>query len=355
MTGPVYASALVKRAVRAGVDIHVNTTVVKITEGGHLLLSTDDGGTKIAAKRVILSTGVRETPRAPRLVSGGRPLGIVTTGALQSMVYLKGAIPFRRPVIVGTELVSFSALLTCRHAGIKPVAMVEANARITARSFCRPLPAVLGVPVRLNTRVVEIIGKDRVTGIRLADAAGREQSLDCDGVLFTGQFTPESSLLRMGHLTVDPASGGPVVDQYGRCSDPAYFATGNLLRPVETAGWCWREGIKTAAIVAQSLESQLPAHTSQATLVSQSTAIQFIVPQIISLPNTTDGADHIQLRFNARAKGRLSVHCGSKTIWSTTLTALPERRVLVPMARIARPLEVGPATEPIEIRFTESA
>ena len=45
----------------------------------------------------------------------------------------------------------------------------------------------------------------------------------------------EPSLLREGHVEVDPASGGPVVDQYGRCSDLAYYAAGNLLRPVESA------------------------------------------------------------------------------------------------------------------------
>ena len=49
-------------------------------------------------------------------------------GALQAMVYLAGQAPFRRPVIVGTELVSFSALLTCRHAGIRPAAMIESGA-----------------------------------------------------------------------------------------------------------------------------------------------------------------------------------------------------------------------------------
>ncbi len=346
MAGPTYAAALVERAKSVGAQIHVNTTVVKISEGGKLLVSTPDGCTEVAAKRVILSTGVRETPRAPRLISGARPLGISTTGALQSMVYLKGTIPFRHPVIVGTELVSFSALLTCRHAGIRPVAMVEANERITARSFCRPLPAILGVPLRLNTRIVEIIGRDRVTGVRVIDTTGREHIVDCDGVLFTGQFTPESSLLRLGHLDVDQASGGPVVDQDGRCSDPAYFATGNLLRPVETAGWCWREGKQTAATVAKSLAGQLPGTDKQVSIISRSPAVKFTVPQTISFPCSGDDPAYIQLRFRNRAKGRLSVQCDGKTVWSRNLTALPERRVLVPMTSITD-------TDSIEICFEE--
>ena len=78
-----------------------------------------------------------------------------------------------------------------------------------------------------------------------------------DGVILTGEFTPESALLRMGHIEVDPATGGPVVDQYGRCSDPVYFAAGNLLRPVETAGWSWREGRAVAAVLAADLDGGL--------------------------------------------------------------------------------------------------
>ena len=55
--------------------------------------------------------------------------------------------PFERPVIIGSELVSFSALLTCRHLGIRPVAMIEENsahlgakARRSHRQICLRRP-----------------------------------------------------------------------------------------------------------------------------------------------------------------------------------------------------------------------
>ena len=361
MTGPAYAARLVATAQHAGVDIRVNTSVARIADGGQLLVTDDRGAAELLAGRVVLCTGVRETPRAPRLISGQRPLGIFTTGALQSMVYLKGNIPFKRPIIIGTELVSFSALLTCRHAAINPVAMIEANSHITARAFCRPLPAMLGVPLHLNTRTVEILGKDRVTGVRVADANGHERVIEGDGVLFTGQFTPESSLLRMGHLDVDPASGGPVVDQYGRCSDPTYFATGNLLRPVETAGWCWKEGRQIAAIVARALNSSLPSQRRQTRLAIQTPLIRFAIPQVISAPDAEhqtgalidDNARHLQLRFSAPANGLLVVRFNGQPIWSKSLSVLPERRVLVPMAPIIHHATKDPTSTPIEIDFTE--
>ncbi len=100
------------------------------------------------------------------------------------------------------------------------------------------MPKLLRIPTYFNNGIDEILGHARVEAVRLRD--GRE--IACDGVLLTGQFLPEASLARLSHLDVDRHSGGPAVDQYGRCSDGAYFAAGNLLRPIETAGWSFREG-----------------------------------------------------------------------------------------------------------------
>lgn len=263
------------------------------------------------------------------------------------MVYLKDKIPFKRPVIIGSELVTFSSLLTCRKAGIKPVAMIEVNNRITARSICQFLPMVFGVPLRLNTQLVEILGKTRVSGVRIKARDGAEQVIDCDGVLFTGQFTPESSLMRMGHLAVDQLSGGPVIDQFGRCSDPKYFATGNLLHPVENAGWCWNEGVKTAQWVAESLtEQSVPQRQAQVVLISPK--LKYAVPQIISQTPSQSGSKHIQLRFAEAATGQLSLIRKRETLWSTSGKFLPERRILVPVP------DATDGTSDIEIHFTES-
>ena len=90
-----------------------------------------------------------------------------------------------------------------------------------------------------------IYGVQRVTGVSIASSHGTECYLACDGVLLTGEFTPEASLVRMSELALDDGSRGPLVDPFGRCSDLSYFAAGNILRGIETAGWCYREGART--------------------------------------------------------------------------------------------------------------
>ncbi len=357
--GPKYAKALVKTALKNGVKIALNTTVTSFEKGGLLTLSTKQGITNLQAKKVVLSTGIREKPRSARLVSGQRPLGIMTAGALQSMVYLGNNKPFEKPVIIGSELVSFSSVATCSHAKIKPVAMIEENSRATAWSLLALYPRLFGVKFLSRTRLLEIHGKKRVTGVTVINSAGKHEDIDCDGVIFSGQFTPEASLAYLGHLDVDPQTGGPVVDQFGRCSDPDYFASGNVLRPVETAGWCWKEGVETAKNIADSLsEDNINKHTppllhdEQISIEIDSSIIKYCVPQRISLKKSEEAIE-LQIRVTKPAKGRLLISSKSGAeLWSKNISGLPERRILLSLSKADVSLICG-SGENVVIQFQE--
>jgi len=254
LTGPLYARRNVKTALDAGVELMLKTSVISLKAAGNLSLLSSDGPIELTAKRVLIATGTRETPRSARMVSGNRPLGICNTGALQSMVYLKNRIPFRQPVIVGTEIVSFSALFTCKKAGIKPVAMLEEKSKAQVMWPINYISNILGVPLFLNTKIKKITGTGRVESVTIVNKTGKEQEIACDGVLFTGQFTPESSLMRMSHLEIDKKTGQPRVDQHGQCSDPSYYVAGNILfEPVKVAGKCWKSGQIAARWIAKDL------------------------------------------------------------------------------------------------------
>jgi thioredoxin reductase len=352
-TGPHYARRLVERALNAAVTLCLDTSVISIESGGVLQLATPMGLHELRATRVIICTGIRETPRAARLISGQRPLGITTTGALQSMVYLQHKIPFEKPVIVGSELVSFSALLTCKHAKIRPVAMLEQYSRITARWGSQILPGMLGVPVHLNTRVVEILGQQRVSGIKVCDTkTGKTRALECDGLVFSGQFIAESSLMRSSHLQTDPQTGNPVIDQYGRCSDPEFFATGNMTHPVETAGACWSDGVQTAHHVYASLSGLLGRQDQRLKINVASPHIKYIVPQMLSLPGNHTaqaGMKNISLRFKNPSHGRLSMRSHSGELVTKSIHTLPERRVKLSIPEL---LTLDPSAS-LEIQFRE--
>ena len=347
LKGPEYAARLRESAETAGVDVRPRSTVTAIGRGPVLRMSTPDGLVRVEAGRVLLATGVRETPRSARLVSGSRPMGVLTTGALQSMVYLKSRRPFFRPVIVGTELVSFSALLTCRHAGIRPVAMVEQRNRPTAWRFSTLLPRMQGIRVLVDTELTRIEGTDRISGVLLRHVSGREDRLACDGVVFSGRFASESTLARMGHIMVDPASGGPVTDQYGRCSDPDFFAAGNMLHPADSAGRCWQEGVETAERIVQSLDGGLPKPDTATTILPADPAIRYVVPQRILPDNRSEPEIPLRVRFSEAARGTLMLRAGKSSILSQQVRALPEKQVTL---RVPQRI-LSPAKDTLNLAF----
>lgn len=335
-TGPAYARRLLDLAQQAGVELHLRTTVLALLPDAVLDIVSPAGRDRLQARRVILATGVRETPRSARLVSGDRPLGVINTGALQAFVYLQGLVPFRRPVIVGTELVALSALLTCRTAGIAPVALIESAARPSTYWPCMLLPRLQGIAVHYGTQLLEIRGRQRVESVLLQRADGSQQDIACDGVLFTGCFVPEAALVRASHLALADSTGGPQVDQFGRCSDPRFFAAGNLLRPLETAGWSFREGARIGQAVAADLRGRLPG-AQQPLTIECAQGIRYVMPQRISLPLGPYGLPELQLRVGRATRGLLTVSALGRQIWRQRLRSLPQRRILVPLRQLALP------------------
>ncbi|MDX6804813.1 NAD(P)/FAD-dependent oxidoreductase [Terrihabitans rhizophilus] len=327
LTGRGYARRLAERAIVAGAEIRLRTSVVSIDRDEDLsvLVTGDDGPALIRAFRIMLATGGREMPRAARLISGERPLGVINTGALQAMPPQLAA--FRRPLILGTELVALSALLTCRGRGMRPVMMVEETPYPLVRPAFMALPRLLGVPVRYGARVLDIRGRPRVEAVTLGFPDGSAEDIACDGVVFAGRFTPESALARIAGLDVDAGTGGPVIDQFGRCSDPRIFAAGNVLRPVETAGWCWAEGGQIAGFMAQELAGGLPP-PGREVAVHRGAGVAYAVPQ--RLVPGEGGLDSLQLRVERPVRG-LSVAAGSTILARVGGTAMPARRIALPL------------------------
>ncbi|WP_227323133.1 FAD-dependent oxidoreductase [Acidisoma silvae] len=341
MTGPSYARLNVARALASGAEIRTGVTAVALKPDGLIALATPHGLAEVRGRRVLLCLGAREMPRSARLIGGSRPRGVINTGALQSAVNLKHIKPFEAPLILGTELVSLSAILTCRHAGIRPVAMIEPAAKPIARWPLTLFPRIAGVPLYLGASLHAIEGESRVRRavVRLAD--GHVRYFDCDGILLTGGFTPESAVLRLSNLAIDPGTGGPVTDSFGRCSDASYFAAGNLLRPVETSGWCWREGKRMAALIAEELASGLP-DTARMVTVTSANPVRYAVPQRVLAGDSAGTA--LQLRVSRHCTGTLSASQGGHVLVSRRGDFRPERRILLqlpPGLAASTPIEIA--------------
>ena len=345
--GAAYGRKLEREAATAGVDIRTGHSVVRLEEGGAVTVTSGRGVETLRTRRILVTTGAREKPRSARLLSGDRPIGVITTGTLQAYIAFHGLVPFRSPLIVGSELVSLSAVLTCLTHGARPVAMIEPRSHALARAPLHWFPTLVGVPFHRGTDVVDIIGRDRVEAVTIR-RNGELETLACDGVLLTGQFTPESALFLQSSIGVDTGSAGPAVDQYGRARDPLHFAAGNVLRAVETGGWAYREGRAIGRSLAADIGRDPEA--AQPVPVTFDDPVKLVVPNILRRAASLPAAFRdFQLRFLRRAKGRLSLELEGREVWHASGTWMPERRVLVPIPAAA------PQAQHVHFRFREES
>jgi thioredoxin reductase len=108
-------------------------------------------------------------------------------------------------------------------------------------------------PIILNTRISNILGQKRVEAVELTHATGQTETVECDTVIFTGNWIPEHELARLGGLEINPLTRGPKIDAEFRSSVGGIFVAGNLLRGVETADHCALEGTQAGKSIARYL------------------------------------------------------------------------------------------------------
>ncbi|MBL8670595.1 MAG: FAD-dependent oxidoreductase [Alphaproteobacteria bacterium] len=318
-SGPAFARRLLAALDPARVRILAATTVQAVAPDLILaILGPGSGAARVRARAVILATGIRERPRAARLVPGRRPeRGVLTTGQLQQMVARGVPLGGSRIVVVGTEHVAFSVLLTARHtagAGHRVVAMVEAGERTQSYGAVAALARHgLGVPIHLGARVVDIAGDACVESVTIEGPGGRTE-IPCDAVVFAGDFVPDAPLARASGVAVDPRTGGPEVDQLGRTSRTGVFAAGNLLRAVETSGVAAFEGARAGAAAAAFLRGAIGWEASAP--IALADPFSYLVPQRWSAGTGTLAALPPSLRVGADlAAARVVLSLDGQPLW----------------------------------------
>lgn len=309
ISGPAYAERLSTAAARAGAVLETEAMVTGWAGDRTLEITSPRGVRTVTADAVILATGARERPRPARLIPGDRPDGVFTTGQLQNLVHGHRAPIGDRAVIVGTELVSWSAVLTLREVGCATVAMVGAHRRAEAYAAFRTIGRLLVKgPVLTASRVIDIHGKDRVRAVTVELPTGARRDIACDTVVFTGDWIPDHELARTAGLQMDAATRGPVVDTALRTSHPGVFAVGNLLHPVDTADAAALDGRHVASGVQAWLRGEAESKPGAARIRAEA-PLRWIAPQLVS--------------FGGEAPAR-----GDLVMWSDEYRRLPKLRAV---------------------------
>ncbi|MGI5466749.1 NAD(P)/FAD-dependent oxidoreductase [Streptomyces sp. CA-132043] len=333
LTGPAYARHLVRRAARAGAEIRTRTMVTGWADEHTADVTGPDGRYRIRARAVVLATGARERPRSARRIPGDRPDGVHTTGQLQNLVHLHHRPVGERAVIVGAELVSWSAARTLREAGCTPALMISQYPKAESyAAFTAAGRTALRVPVATRTRVTRIIGRGRCRAVEIEHLdTGRRTTVACDTVVFTGDWIPDHELARTAGLDLDAGTRGPLTDTALRTSRPGVFAAGNLLHPVDTADVAALDGRHVAGQVIEHLHGRTPP--AEGVRLLADAPFRWIAPQILRPGDPAPARDRLLLWTDAFVRlPKVTVRQDARTLVRRTLAwpAAPGRVFRVP-------------------------
>ena len=332
MSGPRYAARVAERAAAAGAELRADTQVTGWTDDGGLELTSPRGRAPLSARAVVLATGCRERPRSARLVPGSRPQGVMTTGMLQQLVYLRGEDPGRRAVVVGAEHVSFSALLTLAHGGARAVAMVTEHPHHQTFAAFRAAAALrFRAPLLTGTELSAIHGRRRVEAVEVTRLdTGEVRELSCDLVVFTADWIPDHELAVLAGAALDPATRGPAVDPSLRTTRPGVFAAGNLLHGAETADVAALSGRHVAAGVIRYLDGE--AWPAVRVPIRCEPPLGWIAPNVVTASSGSPPRARFLLRANERlAAPGIELIQDGRSLWRGRLRRLgPGRSASLP-------------------------
>lgn len=238
LTGPEYADRFIKVVEELKIPYHLNTMVLSISKDKQVTyMNREEGLVTIQAKTMVLAMGCRERSRGALNIPGFRPAGVYSAGTAQRLTNMEGKKVGREVVILGSGDIGLimARRMTLEGAKVKVVAELMPYSGGLKRNIVQCLNDY-GIPLKLSHTVVEIHGKERVTGITLAQVddhrkpiPGTEEYYSCDTLLLSVGLIPENELTRGLGADVSRVTSGPEVNDHLETSVPGVFACGNVL------------------------------------------------------------------------------------------------------------------------------
>jgi sarcosine oxidase subunit alpha len=267
----------------------LNTMVLDITPDKVITATNSEEGVfQIQAKAVILAMGCRERAKGALNIAGTRPAGIYSAGTAQKYVNLKGYMPGKNVVILGSGDIGLimARRMTLEGAKVHAVCELMPYSGGLARNIEQCLND-FNIPLRLSHTVVEIHGKERLEGVTIAKVDERRRPIaetreyiPCDTLLLSVGLLPENELSKTASVPLDRITGGAVVDQGRQTEIEGIFACGNVLHVHDLVDYVSEE----AEIAGKSAAAYIAGESAEKVDVALHTdgKIRYTVPQRIT-------------------------------------------------------------------------
>ncbi|MEG2406284.1 MAG: FAD-dependent oxidoreductase, partial [Clostridiales bacterium] len=238
LTGPEYAYRYEEQINSLGIPYMLETMVTDISSNREITaINETDGIMKIQGDAIILAMGCRERSRGALNIPGSRPSGVYTAGAAQRFVNIRGYMPGKKVVILGSGDIGLIMARRMTLEGGKVEAVIELLpfSGGLKRNIVQCLDD-FDIPLYLSHTVTEIHGKNRVNAITMAEVDGNrnpipgtEKLIECDTLLLSVGLIPENELSKKAGVPIDPVTGGALVNNRRETGVPGIFSCGNVL------------------------------------------------------------------------------------------------------------------------------
>jgi len=240
LTGPEFAARMAKRLVELGVEYRTSARVLEIRNYSDLekvvIFTSPSGAYQVWTKAVIYAAGARERHAFEIGILGDRVSGIYTAGEAQTLMDIYGVLPGKEVVIVGSGDVGLIMARRFALEGAKVKAVVELMPYPGGLARNVMILHDFNIPLYLSHKVVEVRGKGRVERVKivrvdenLREIPGSEFWIETDTLIISAGLIPSVKKLKRIGVEIDPATGGPVVNDRFETSVPGIFVAGNAL------------------------------------------------------------------------------------------------------------------------------
>lgn len=289
LSGPEYAARYIDMVEKRHIRIRTKTFVTHMEKKDGFFftqLVSRTGIEMIKSRSVILAAGCRERTGRQIFIQGSRPAGILTAGTAQYFVNMKGYLPVKRCVILGSGDIGLimARRLTLEGAAVEGVYEIKPEPSGLPRNIAQCLED-FEIPLHLSHTVMRVNGENRVESVEVAqvDVAfhpinGTERVIPCDGLVLSVGLIPENELAESIGIEIDRSTNGPVVDQSLMTSVDGFFSCGNALHVNDLVDYV-SESAEIAGRNA-ALKSGVKRELSR---IKKSENFAYLVPQLVDM------------------------------------------------------------------------
>ena len=331
LTGPEYAERFIRSVQKTPIPYLLNTTVTSITSNKELTaLSPSYGLLTLKAKAIVLAMGCRERPRGALTIPGSRCKGILTAGTAQKLVNMKGILPGKEVVILGSGDIGLimARRMTLEGAHVQAVIEIMPFSSGLKRNIVQCLDDYQ-IPLKLNHTVIEIHGHDQIEGVTVAEVDNTRQPIrstatfiPCDLLLLSVGLLPENELSRQAKVNLSPITGGPIVTDTLETSTPGIFACGNVLHVHDLVDYVSEESSLAGEKAADYILEDTPDADNPISVFTEK-GIRYCIPHFIQ----PSPIEPITLRFRVNKVYKNAYKC---LYFDDTLVLRKKKRIFTP-------------------------